>query len=94
MGYRPDTDATGKPVVYFYVADTGKGIAEENLPHVFERFTKFDAFVQGTGLGLSICELIIRKMEGEIGVESKLGVGSTFWFTFPIALPKEQSALC
>lgn len=91
MGYRPDTDATGKPVVYFYVTDTGKGIAEENLPHVFERFTKFDAFVQGTGLGLSICELIIRKMEGEIGVESKLGVGSTFWFTLPLGLPKEQS---
>ena len=37
-----------------FVTDTGKGIAPENLPHVFERFAKFDAFIQGTGLGLSI----------------------------------------
>ena len=38
----------------FYVSDTGKGISKENLPHVFERFAKFDNFIQGTGLGLSI----------------------------------------
>ena len=64
-----------------FVTDTGKGIAEENVPHVFERFAKFDSFVQGTGLGLSICESIIQSLGGEIGAESELGKGSTFWFT-------------
>ena len=67
----------------FYVTDTGKGIAEENVPHVFERFAKFDAFIQGSGLGLSICQMIIECLKGEIGVESKEGEGSTFWFTIP-----------
>ena len=67
----------------FYVADTGKGIAEENIPHVFERFAKFDPFIQGTGLGLSICHTIVDYLKGEIGVESKEGAGSTFWFTIP-----------
>ncbi|WP_293667182.1 PAS domain-containing sensor histidine kinase [uncultured Parabacteroides sp.] len=71
--------------VYFYVTDTGKGIEEKNLSHVFERFAKFDTFVKGTGLGLSICELIVQTLGGEIGVESEVGKGSTFWFTLPIS---------
>ncbi len=70
-------------ILRFYVADTGKGLAEENIPHVFERFAKFDSFVQGTGLGLSICESIIQSLDGKIGVDSELGKGSTFWFTIP-----------
>ncbi|WP_298552133.1 HAMP domain-containing sensor histidine kinase [uncultured Parabacteroides sp.] len=73
----------------FYVTDTGKGIAEENLPHVFKRFAKFDAFIQGTGLGLSICQTIIECLKGEIGVESEEGAGSTFWFTIPCEVKKE-----
>lgn len=67
----------------FFVSDTGKGISKENLPYVFERFRKFDSFVQGTGLGLSICETIVQRLEGEIGVESEEGKGSTFWFVIP-----------
>lgn len=67
----------------FYVTDTGKGIKQENLPYVFDRFRKFDTFVQGTGLGLSICQTIVQRLDGEIGVESEEGKGSTFWFIIP-----------
>lgn len=67
----------------FYVTDTGKGIAKENVPHVFERFAKFDSFIQGTGLGLSICQTIVEQLKGKIGVSSEEGQGSTFWFTIP-----------
>lgn len=79
IGYKPVEEG-----LYFYVKDTGKGISAENVPHVFERFAKFDAFIQGTGLGLSISQTIIDHLHGEIGVESELGKGSTFWFTIPI----------
>ncbi|MEG1543414.1 MAG: ATP-binding protein [Tannerellaceae bacterium] len=67
--------------LYFYVTDTGRGIAREKLPTIFDRFVKLDNFVQGTGLGLSICQTIIQRMGGRIGVISKEGEGSTFWFT-------------
>ena len=78
MGYELQGDR-----LRFYVTDTGKGISGENMPHAFERFAKFDSFVQGTGLGLSICESIVQSLGGEIGAESELGRGSTFWFTIP-----------
>lgn len=84
VGYKPTKDG-----LYFYVSDTGKGISEENKQHVFDRFSKFDSFIQGTGLGLSVSQALIYKMNGQIGVESELGKGSTFWFTIPceVALP-------
>lgn len=69
--------------VYFYVADTGPGLSEEDRARIFERFVKLNSFVQGTGLGLSISRTIISKMGGEIGVDSELGKGSVFWFTLP-----------
>ena len=72
-----------KDDIYFFVTDTGKGMAEENISRVFERFAKLDSFTQGTGLGLSICELIIKHLGGEIGVESSVIKGSTFWCTVP-----------
>lgn len=78
IGYRHEEDGC-----YFYVSDTGKGISPENLPHVFERFSKFDSFIQGTGLGLSVSQAIVQKMNGRIGAESELGKGSTFWFSIP-----------
>lgn len=70
-------------IVYFYVADTGSGLLESDQDRIFERFVKLNSFVQGTGLGLSISRTIISKMGGEIGVDSKLGKGSVFWFTLP-----------
>ena len=79
MGYRlldPET-------IYFYVSDTGCGMSSEQCIHVFERFVKYNSFVQGTGLGLSICHTIVDRLGGKIGVESKENKGSTFWFTLP-----------
>ena len=76
-----------KEEIYFYVTDTGCGIPEENQSHVFERFVQLDSFKQGTGLGLPICSSIIRAMGGKIGVKSKLGEGSTFWFILPECPP-------
>lgn len=70
--------------VYFYVKDTGTGIAPEKVDKVFERFMKLDVKRQGTGLGLSISQTIIKKLGGQIGVISNIGQGSTFWFTLPV----------
>lgn len=72
--------------VYFYVRDTGVGIPRDKLSEIFERFTKLDNFKTGTGLGLTICQTIVRKFGGKIGVESEVGVGSTFWFTIPYSV--------
>lgn len=79
MGYRLKDVGT----ICFYVSDTGCGMSEEQCRHVFERFVKYNPFVQGTGLGLSICQMIIDRLGGTIGVESEEGKGSTFWFTLP-----------
>lgn len=72
-----------KEKIYFYVTDTGCGIPAEKQDKIFERFIKLNNFAQGTGLGLSICKSIVDAMGGEIGVDSKVGNGSTFWFTLP-----------
>lgn len=69
--------------IYVYVTDTGTGIDKEEQASIFDRFVKLDKFKQGTGLGLSICKTIIHMLNGEIGVESEKGSGSTFWFTLP-----------
>ncbi len=69
--------------LYFYVKDTGRGIPKEKQTDIFDRFVKLDSFTQGTGLGLAICTSIMRKLGGDIGVDSLEGKGSTFWFTIP-----------
>ncbi len=77
IGYKTLAD---EGMVVFYCKDTGMGISEENCRHVFERFFKVFENDKGTGLGLYIAKTIIEKEDGEIGVESKEGKGSTFWF--------------
>ena len=65
------------------VKDTGRGIPQNMLEKIFERFEKLDSFAQGAGLGLSICKLIVEKMNGRILVDSQLGIGTTFVIELP-----------
>ncbi len=70
------------------VRDSGLGIAPEDRPRLFQRFSQLDNGVrqgQGTGLGLSIAKALVEAHGGAIGVDSRPGEGSTFWFTLPIA---------
>ena len=69
--------------VYFYVKDTGIGIADDKKGKVFQRFEKLDEFAQGTGLGLSICKAIAEAMGGKVGFESVHNEGSLFWAFLP-----------
>ena len=79
FGYRQEGNR-----LRFYVKDTGCGIPADKIDSVFGRFVKLNNFQQGTGLGLSICKTIVEKLGGEIGVESKEGGGTLFWFTIKV----------
>jgi two-component system sensor histidine kinase RpfC len=72
----------------FEVSDTGVGISEDAVHRIFESFTQADETIMdrfgGTGLGLAICQRLVELLGGQIGVESKLGQGSTFWFTLDV----------
>ena len=76
--------------VLFKVSDQGRGIPADKLESIFGRFQQVDASDSrekgGTGLGLAICQSIVEGHGGKIWVESRLGVGSTFFFTLPLPL--------
>lgn len=70
--------------IRLWVSDTGKGIPSDMCnDRLFERFVKVDDFIAGTGLGLSICRSLAESLGGQVGVESILGKGSTFWVSIP-----------
>ncbi|MEP3199991.1 MAG: PAS-domain containing protein [Lentilitoribacter sp.] len=79
-----DQKATNSQTIRFEIEDTGIGIPKEDLAKVFDKFSQVDASSsrrhEGTGLGLSIAASLVKLMSGRIGVESELGVGTTFWF--------------
>ncbi len=70
------------------VTDTGSGIPSKALGTLFKKFSQVDDYLQrqtsGTGLGLAICKELVEKLGGKIGVKSKVGEGSSFWFTMPM----------
>ena len=76
----------GEDEIYFYVSDTGIGIPAGEQDKIFDRFTKLDHEVPGTGLGLTLSQTIVQNLGGEMGVESEVTKGSTFWFILPFEI--------
>jgi signal transduction histidine kinase/ActR/RegA family two-component response regulator len=84
----PNVDEDGTPVLTFGVEDTGIGIPETFDGHLFEPYKQAERSTTerygGTGLGLPICYHLVTLMNGQLGFETEVGVGSRFWFSLPI----------
>ncbi len=87
---RPATRAPGRVHLYIHVADTGIGIPDDKIDHVFQRFTQTDASYtrqyEGAGLGLAIVKRLMQVMGGDIDVDSTLNVGTSIYLHLPLPL--------
>jgi PAS domain S-box-containing protein len=82
----PRADPSGKEMVRFWIRDWGPGLTEEEQSRLFAPFSRLDRPERlGHGLGLAIVRRIVEKLGGRLGVDSRPGEGSTFWFTLPRA---------
>ena len=91
------TCVKGEParsVIRFEVIDSGIGISEQDTRRIFERFTQADDSINrrygGAGLGLAITRSLVKLMGGQIGVNSRIGIGSTFWIELPFVVRAPQ----
>jgi len=78
-----------KDFVQFTVRDTGRGIEAERLASIFDRFSSFSE--KGSGLGLALVRRLVESLGGQVAVESRLGHGSTFRFTLPVAVAEQTN---
>ncbi len=89
-----DDGADGRIDCTFSVTDTGIGVAPEDQERLFRKFEQVDMShtrsFGGSGLGLAIAKGIVEALEGDIGLDSEVGRGSTFWFTLPLPLAEEE----
>ena len=92
-----EEETTHGALLCFKVSDTGIGITPEQAGHLFQSFQQADSSITrrygGSGLGLAICKGLATLMNGEVGLESELGVGSTFWFRARFPLGSAPSPL-
>jgi|CryBogDrversion2_1035201.scaffolds.fasta_scaffold00050_11 PAS domain S-box-containing protein len=94
MGVRKKPE-NSQEVLEFFVKDTGKGIPQEKIPIIFERFRQVEEneYHEGAGLGLSICKAFVEMLGGNIQVKSELGKGSEFTFCIPFIQAKTNIEL-